>query len=101
MPLGVKNWPGRRNRLPHLVCKPLHGKEGGADGFVCRAKFSHLLTLTVAASNHQARLDTQSIRRLGGFGDFLPADQMYKSDWPNFAPRLGFSWALGSDRKTV
>src|SRR5439155_21332025 len=36
-----------------------------------------------------------------GFGDFLPADQMFKSDWPNFGPRLGFSWALGSGRKTV
>src|SRR5437867_4524290 len=34
---GVKNWPGRRNRLPHPVCKPLDSKEGGADGFVCRA----------------------------------------------------------------
>src|SRR5437667_7126091 len=33
---GVKNWPGRRNRLPHPVCKPLDSKEGGADGFVCR-----------------------------------------------------------------
>jgi hypothetical protein len=36
-----------------------------------------------------------------GFGDFLPADQMFKSDRPNFSPRLGFSWALGSSRKTV
>src|SRR5205809_6776436 len=35
---GVKNWPGRRNRLPHPVCKPLDSKEGGADGFVCRAR---------------------------------------------------------------
>src|SRR5437667_9863499 len=34
---GVKNWPGRRNRLPHPVCKPLDSKEGGADGFACRA----------------------------------------------------------------
>src|SRR5437867_5360581 len=34
---GVKNWPGRRNRLPHPVCKPLDSKEGGADGFVYRA----------------------------------------------------------------
>ena len=36
-----------------------------------------------------------------GFGDFLPADQMYKSEWRDLSPRLGFSWALGSDRKTV
>src|SRR5438094_7167618 len=35
--VGVKNWPGTRNRLPHPVCKPLDSKEGGADGFVCRA----------------------------------------------------------------
>src|SRR5205809_3145100 len=34
---GVKNWPGKRNRLPHPVCKPLDSKRGGADGFVCRA----------------------------------------------------------------
>src|SRR5947208_12994822 len=35
---GVKNWSGRRNRLPHPVCKPLDSKEGGAaDGFGCRA----------------------------------------------------------------
>jgi hypothetical protein len=36
-----------------------------------------------------------------GFGDFLPADQMFKAEWRDFSPRLGFSWALGSDRKTV
>src|SRR5947199_9382015 len=34
---GVKNWPGRRNRLPHPVCKPLDSKEGGADGWVSSA----------------------------------------------------------------
>src|SRR5436309_4939368 len=34
----MKNWTGRRNRLPHPVCKPLDSKEGGADGFVCRAR---------------------------------------------------------------
>jgi len=51
----VKNWPGRRNRLPHPLCKPLHSKEGGADGFVCRAaeiNFSHLLSSTL--SNFQS-----------------------------------------------
>ena len=36
-----------------------------------------------------------------GYGDFLPADQMYNADWRNISPRIGFSWALGSDRKTV
>jgi carboxypeptidase family protein len=36
-----------------------------------------------------------------GFGDFRPASSMYNSDWPNFAPRFGFAWSLGSDRKTV
>ena len=36
-----------------------------------------------------------------GFGDFLPADQMYKAEWRDVSPRLGFSWALGSSRKTV
>src|SRR5205823_665794 len=33
----VKNWPGRRNRLPHPDRIPLHRKQGGADGFVCLA----------------------------------------------------------------
>ncbi|MDT8067384.1 MAG: TonB-dependent receptor [Terriglobia bacterium] len=36
-----------------------------------------------------------------GFGPFRPADSMYKADFNNFSPRLGFSWGLGSDRKTV
>jgi hypothetical protein len=36
-----------------------------------------------------------------GFGDFRPADQMYNASWLNFGPRLGFSWAVGADRKTV
>ena len=36
-----------------------------------------------------------------GFGDWLPPDQAYQPDVTNFAPRVGFSWMLGSDRKTV
>jgi hypothetical protein len=36
-----------------------------------------------------------------GFGDFRPADQMYNASWLNFGPRLGFSWGVGADRKTV
>ena len=36
-----------------------------------------------------------------GFGDFRPASQMYNADIPNFAPRAGFAWSLGSQRKTV
>jgi hypothetical protein len=36
-----------------------------------------------------------------GFGDFRPPSSMYNSDWPNFAPRVGFAWTLGSDHKTV
>src|SRR5438309_11955817 len=50
--VGVKNWPGTRNRLPHPVCKPLDTKEGGADGFVCRAArkpILHTFSLTLGA----------------------------------------------------
>lgn len=36
-----------------------------------------------------------------GFGDFGPADHMYNSDRRDFAPRLGFAWALDASRKTV
>jgi hypothetical protein len=36
-----------------------------------------------------------------GFGPFRPASSMYNADYPNFAPRLGFAYTLGSDRKTV
>jgi hypothetical protein len=36
-----------------------------------------------------------------GFGDWLPPDEMFQSDWTNFAPRLGFAWTLGASRKTV
>ena len=56
----VKNWPGRRNRLPHPVCKPLHSKEGGADGFVCRANSSHFLN---AGTGFPAKASPR--RRLG------------------------------------
>src|SRR6266566_4297004 len=42
---GVKNWPGRPNRLPHFPCCARVCKVGGAGGFACRANFSHLLTL--------------------------------------------------------
>ena len=33
---------------PTQFANPLHGKEGGADGFVCRANFSHLLSSTLS-----------------------------------------------------
>jgi hypothetical protein len=36
-----------------------------------------------------------------GFGAFRPPDEMYESDWLHFAPRLGFSWGVGRERKTV
>lgn len=36
-----------------------------------------------------------------GFGPFRPADSMYNPDFNNFSPRVGFSWGLGNDRKTV
>ncbi len=36
-----------------------------------------------------------------GFGDFRPSHSMYNADYPNFAPRIGFAYTFGSDRKTV
>jgi hypothetical protein len=36
-----------------------------------------------------------------GFGPFRNPNQMYNPDHHNFAPRVGFAWGLGSDRKTV
>jgi hypothetical protein len=36
-----------------------------------------------------------------GFGDFRSPDDLYEPNWLNFGPRLGFSWGLGSDKKTV
>ncbi len=38
---------------------------------------------------------------VGYYGAFRPASEMYNSDWPNFAPRVGFAWTIGADRKTV
>jgi hypothetical protein len=37
----------------------------------------------------------------GGFGPYSPPDSLYKGDFNNFAPRLGFAWALDGARKTV
>lgn len=36
-----------------------------------------------------------------GTGPLRPPSQMFRSSWPNFAPRLGFSWSPWPDRKTV
>lgn len=48
------------------------------------------------------RVYTREASALGpGFGPYKPADQAYDADWNNFAPRLGFAWTVGKDRKTV
>jgi hypothetical protein len=48
------------------------------------------------------RIYTRSATALGpGFGPFKPSDHPYDADWFNFAPRLGFAWSVGKDRKTV
>ena len=48
------------------------------------------------------RLFVREATALGpGYGDFRPADAIYRPDWANFAPRLGFAWSVGPDRKTV
>jgi hypothetical protein len=36
-----------------------------------------------------------------GTGPFRPAGSVYNSFWPNFGPRIGLAWSVGSDRKTV
>src|SRR5437867_13013812 len=61
---GVENWPGRRNRLPHPVCKPLDSKEGWADGFSFRlpgrpeANYSQLLSLRLCGRHGIQPIDT-------------------------------------------
>ncbi len=36
-----------------------------------------------------------------GFGPYGDPNRMYKADHNNFAPRVGFAWGLGAERKTV
>lgn len=36
-----------------------------------------------------------------GTGSLRPPGSLYNASWPNFGPRLGFAWSLGSARKTV
>src|SRR5262249_10933338 len=36
-----------------------------------------------------------------GFGPYRPSGSLYQSDNNNVQPRVGFSWSLGSTRKTV
>src|SRR5437867_2568928 len=83
----MKDWPGRRNRLPHPVCKPWHGKEGGADGFVCRANFSLLLTLPVAALNPSVSATLGRTPEIKAFGWLLtlmlaPNGKQYAGEFP-------------------
>src|SRR5581483_11910007 len=48
------------------------------------------------------RLFTRETGPLGvGTGPFRPPSAIYNSSWPNFGPRIGLAWTLGSDRKTV
>ncbi len=36
-----------------------------------------------------------------GFGPYVPANQIYFADYYNFQPRIGFSWGLGAQSRTV
>src|SRR5947208_4522927 len=73
---GVKNWPGRRNRLPHPVCKPLDSKEGGADGFVCRPPGSQFFTASQLDFIHFLDGESPNIRPIRGFVDsFMSGNQ--------------------------
>lgn len=36
-----------------------------------------------------------------GTGPFRSPNSLYNADWPNFSPRIGLAWSVGSDRKTV
>jgi len=48
------------------------------------------------------RLFNRNAGPLGvGTGPFRPPDSLYNADWPNFSPRIGLAWSVGSDRKTV
>ncbi|MBV8818979.1 MAG: TonB-dependent receptor [Acidobacteriaceae bacterium] len=48
------------------------------------------------------RLFNRDVGPLGvGTGPFRPAGSVYQSFWPNFGPRIGLAWSVGSDRKTV
>jgi hypothetical protein len=48
------------------------------------------------------RLFTRDSSDLGpGTGDLRPPSSPYQSYWPNFGPRAGISWSLGSRRTTV
>ncbi|MGH9470974.1 MAG: TonB-dependent receptor domain-containing protein, partial [Terriglobia bacterium] len=48
------------------------------------------------------RIFTRGASPLGpGTGALRPPSQMYQSYWPDFSPRAGFAWSLGSNRKTV
>jgi hypothetical protein len=48
------------------------------------------------------RLFNREATPLGvGTGAFRPGGSIYNSSWPNFGPRIGLAWSVGSDRKTV
>ncbi|MGB7191730.1 MAG: TonB-dependent receptor, partial [Acidobacteriaceae bacterium] len=48
------------------------------------------------------RFFTRNASPLGpGTGSLRPPNQLYKSDWKNFAPRLGFAWKTGHNGSTV
>jgi hypothetical protein len=48
------------------------------------------------------RVFVRDANELGpGFGSWRPASQMWDANWANVAPRLGFAWSLGNNRKTV
>jgi Carboxypeptidase regulatory-like domain len=48
------------------------------------------------------RLFNRDASPLGvGTGPFRPAGSLYNSYWPNFGPRIGLAWSVGSDRKMV
>jgi hypothetical protein len=48
------------------------------------------------------RLFNRDASPLGvGTGPFRPAGSLYNSYWPNFGPRIGLAWSVGSDRRTV
>jgi len=36
-----------------------------------------------------------------GFGPYLPPDRIWKAEWDNFSPRLGFAWSLDNESRTV
>jgi hypothetical protein len=46
-------------------------------------------------------IDSSAPALSGGYGSYRSADSLYKADFNNVQPRMGFSWSLGPHQNTV